>query len=140
MWVAASKLGQPLLNFQQPIEDAQHFREAKQAIIMGAPNLIRGGSHSGNVAARTLAEQGLLDIISSDYVPAALVMSAWKLANIIDDLAGAIATVTHNPAKAAGLVDRGLLTLGLRADLIRFGVVSDTPQVREVFVAGSRVA
>jgi len=81
-----------------------------------------------------------LDILSSDYVPAALLMSAWKLANIIDDLAGAIATVTHNPAKAAGLVDRGILSPGMRADLIRFGVVSDTPQVREVLVSGRRVA
>ncbi|HBQ22521.1 MAG TPA: phosphonate metabolism protein PhnM [Alphaproteobacteria bacterium] len=134
------KAGATIAEFPTTIDAAKRCREANQAIIMGAPNLIRGGSHSGNVAARNLAEHGLLDILSSDYVPAALLMSAWKLANIIDDLAGAIATVTHNPAKAAGLVDRGILSPGMRADLIRFGVVSDTPQVREVLVSGRRVA
>ena len=108
--------------------------------MMGAPNLIRGGSHSGNVAAKELAEAGLLDIISSDYVPAALLSSAFLLADIWDDLPRAIATVSSNPAKAASLVDRGSLTVGLRGDLLRVRTFNDTPLLNGVWVQGLRVS
>ncbi|MDO5606304.1 MAG: alpha-D-ribose 1-methylphosphonate 5-triphosphate diphosphatase [Paracoccus sp. (in: a-proteobacteria)] len=108
--------------------------------IMGAPNLIRGGSHSGNVAARELAEAGLLDIISSDYVPSALLPSAALLADLWDDWPRAMACVTATPALAAGLTDRGALVPGLRADLIRFRMVAGTPALRETWVRGERVA
>ncbi len=108
--------------------------------IMGAPNLIRGGSHSGNVAARDLAELGLLDIISSDYVPSALLSSAVMLAGIWGDLPRAMACVTSTPAAAAGLPDRGRLEIGARADLIRFRMVDGTPVLRETWVQGNRVA
>lgn len=108
--------------------------------IMGAPNLIRGGSHSGNVAARELAEAGLLDIISSDYVPSALLSAAALLAQIWDDWPRAMACVTATPAAAAGLTDRGRLVPGLRADLIRFRLVGATPALRQTWVRGERVA
>ena len=88
--------------------------------IMGAPNVVRGGSHSGNVAAADLARQGLLDILSSDYVPASLLMAAMRL---FDDgllsLPQAVAAVSLTPARAVGLDDRGALAPGLRADLLR---------------------
>ena len=74
--------------------------------MMGAPNLIRGGSHSGNVAAEELAKQDLLDIVSSDYVPSALLLSAFHLARVWDDLPRAVATVTRGPAQAARLTGR----------------------------------
>lgn len=108
-------------------------------VMMGAPNLIRGGSHSGNVSAAELARAGHLDILSSDYVPSALLSGAMVLARIWDDLPRAIATVTGNPATASGLSDRGRLQTGLRADLIRFGMMEDTPVMRETWVRGKRV-
>lgn len=109
-------------------------------VIMGAPNLIRGGSHSGNVAAHELAEKGLLDILSSDYVPAALLQAAVRLGDLWGDLARGMATVTSGPARAAGLTDRGVLVPGQRADLIRFGRVSGVPVLNGVWVQGARVA
>ncbi len=108
-------------------------------VMMGAPNLIRGGSHSGNVPAADLAQAGHLDILSSDYVPAGLLAGAMILARIWDDLPRAIATVSANPARAAALDDRGHIAPGLRADLIRFRLVGDTPVMRETWVRGERV-
>ncbi|MEM8631471.1 MAG: alpha-D-ribose 1-methylphosphonate 5-triphosphate diphosphatase [Pseudomonadota bacterium] len=110
------------------------------AVMMGAPNLIRGGSHSGNVAAAELAEADLLDIVSSDYVPAALMLSAVRLSELWGDLPRAIRTVTAAPAEAAGLEDRGHLQVGQRADLIRFGISGGTPHLRGVWSQGRRVA
>ncbi len=109
------------------------------AVMMGAPNLIRGGSHSGNVAARALAEQGLLDILSSDYVPSALLSGALMLGDLWGDMARGIATVTAAPATVAGLEDRGTLNPGLRADVIRVARVGNAGAVRGVWVAGQRV-
>jgi len=109
------------------------------AVMMGAPNLIRGGSHSGNVAAAELAEAGLLDIVSSDYVPSALMMAAFRLADLWEDLPRAIATVTANPAAAVGLDDRGRLAPGLHADLVRVARIGGTPVVRGVWSHGRQV-
>lgn len=118
--------------------DACHAHGIKT--IMGAPNLIRGGSHSGNVAALDLARADRLDIVSSDYVPSALLSSAMILARVWDDLPRAMATVTATPAEAAGLTDRGRIQTGRRADLIRFALRGETPVLRESWVRGRRVA
>lgn len=109
-------------------------------VIMGAPNLIRGGSHSGNVSAGELAEVGLLDIMSSDYVPSALLYSAVLLGELWGDLPRAMATVTSAPAAAVGLSDRGRLQPGLRADLLRFALIDGVPALRGVWAAGQRVS
>ncbi len=109
------------------------------AVMMGAPNLIRGGSHSGNVAAQALAEVGLLDILSSDYVPSALLSGALMLGDLWGDMARGIATVTAAPAAATGLEDRGRLAPGLRADVIRVARIGAAGAVRGVWVAGQRV-
>ena len=113
--------------------------------VMGGPNVVRGGSHSGNVSAAELARHGLLDIVSSDYVPGSLLSAVVRL---VDDgiysLPQAVATVTHNPAQATGLKDRGQLAVGLRADLIQVRFVA-LPQggrhavVRAVWREGRRV-
>ncbi|KPP90204.1 MAG: phosphonate metabolism protein PhnM [Rhodobacteraceae bacterium HLUCCA08] len=121
-------------------EAAQACRDNGIAVMMGAPNLIRGGSHSGNVAASALARAGLLDIVSSDYVPSALLLSAFRLAALWDDLPRAVACVTVNPARAAGLTDRGALTPGLRGDVIRVARTGDIPLLRGVWSQGHRVA
>lgn len=131
--------GVRLAEFPTTAEAAAACHEHGIMVMMGAPNLIRGGSHSGNVRAAELAQNGHLDILSSDYVPAALLAGALILARIWDDLPRAIATVTANPAKAAGLDDRGRLAPGLRADLIRFSMLGDTPVMRETWVRGRRV-
>jgi len=113
--------------------------------VMGGPNVVRGGSHSGNVSAAELARHGVLDILSSDYVPGSLLSAVVRL---VDDgiftLPQAVATVTHHPAQATGLKDRGQLVVGQRADLIQVRFVA-LPQggrhavVRAVWREGQRV-
>jgi len=112
------------------------------AVLMGAPNVVRGLSHSGNISARAVARAGHLDILSSDYVPASLMASAFALAEGEDalPLPQAVATVTTNPARAVGLDDRGAIEPGLRADLVRVSLIDGLPVVRAVWRAGVRVA
>ena len=109
---------------------------------MGGPNVMRGGSHSGNVSARSLAEEGLLDILSSDYIPFSLIQSAFFLGEVVDGitLPQAVAMVTRNPAEAVGLTDRGVIEAGRRADLVRVRVDEHVPVVRTVWREGRRVA
>ena len=128
-----------LAEFPTTIEAASACQMHGIKVMMGAPNLIRGGSHSGNVAAHELAEAGLLDILSSDYVPSALMTAAFLLADLWDDLPRAIATVTSTPAAAAGLADRGQIAEGLHADLVRITRVQGTPVVRGVWCHGRQV-
>jgi alpha-D-ribose 1-methylphosphonate 5-triphosphate diphosphatase len=110
-------------------------------VIMGAPNLILGGSHSGNVSARALAEAGLLDALSSDYVPLSLLHGAFRLATLLGQpLAEVMALVTSRPAAMIGLDDRGRIEAGLTADLIRVRMLADTPAVVAVWRRGERVA
>lgn len=125
--------------FPTTVEAAQACRERGISVMMGAPNIIRGGSHSGNVSALELAKADLLDIVSSDYVPAALLLSAFALADVWQDLPRAIACVTHNPAKAGGLKDRGQVKAGKRGDLLRVRLHGKTPLIRGVWSKGARV-
>jgi alpha-D-ribose 1-methylphosphonate 5-triphosphate diphosphatase len=138
--VRSAAHGIRLAEFPTTEEAARACHQHAIAVMMGAPNLVRGGSHSGNVSAGDLARAGLLDVVSSDYVPAALLYSAVLLGDIWGDLARAMATVTSAPAHAAGLIDRGQLAEGLRADLLRFRLVDGVPVLRGVWSAGNRVA
>ncbi len=139
--VAASAAhGARIAEFPTTREAAAACRAAGIAVMMGAPNLIRGGSHSGNVAAAELAEAGLLDIVSSDYVPSALLAAGLMLGDLWGDLARGVATVTAAPARAAGLDDRGRIAPGLRADLVRVARVGGAAVARGTWVAGARVA
>lgn len=139
---ASAEEGVTVAEFPTTLEAAHASRVAGMSTIMGAPNVVRGGSHSGNIAARALADAGLLDILSSDYVPASLLMGAFRLADspAIGGLAGAIALVSRKPAEALGLSDRGVLAPGKRADYVRVAMAGDMPIVREVYRAGRRVA
>lgn len=111
-------------------------------VMMGGPNVVRGGSHSGNVSALELAEKGYLDIISSDYIPFSMLQGAFSLAQAVEHIAlpEAIRMVTANPAKAVGFNDRGRIAQGLRADLVRVEVIEDMPVVRSVWREGQRVS
>ncbi|WP_208350273.1 alpha-D-ribose 1-methylphosphonate 5-triphosphate diphosphatase [Pseudaestuariivita rosea] len=133
------KNGVGFAEFPTTLEAAVACHEKGIAVMMGAPNIIRGGSHSGNVAAKDLAQAGLLDIISSDYVPSALLLSAFQLADLWSDLPRAVACVTQNPAQAAGLMDRGNLEKGLRGDVIRVKTADRFPVLQGVWSQGVRV-
>jgi len=99
-----------------------------------------GGSHSGNSAAADLARRDLLDIISSDYVPASLLHGAYLLhARLEIALPAAIATVTATPAERAGLDGRGVIEPGYRADLVRVRIIAGLPVIQGVWRAGQRV-
>ena len=129
-----------LAEFPTTVEAARACREQGIAIMMGAPNIIRGGSHSGNVSALELAGLDLLDVVSSDYVPAALMLSAFRLGAFWDDLPRAIRTVTAAPAAATGLTDRGELAEGRRADVVRVRPTDNFPVIRGSWSRGQRVA
>lgn len=133
--------GVALAEFPTTLESALACRDNKVAVMMGAPNLIRGGSHSGNLAALESAENGCLDILSSDYVPGSLLMAAFDMPNRVKgiDLAAAIRTVTKTPADATGLTDRGEIVAGKRADLVRVTISGALPVVRRVWRGGERV-
>jgi alpha-D-ribose 1-methylphosphonate 5-triphosphate diphosphatase len=119
---------------------ADRARAEGMRIVMGAPNIVRGGSHSGNVSAVALADAGLLDCLSSDYVPASLLHGAFMLAGRPGiDLSTAVGFVTANPAEMAGLTDRGEIAAGKRADLVRVRMAGDLPVVRQVWRAGERI-
>ena len=135
----SARHGATFAEFPTTVEAAQECRAQGIHVMMGAPNLIRGGSHSGNVAAKDLAQLDLLDILSSDYVPSALLAAALMLGDQWGDLPRGVATVTSAPAKATGLDDRGQLALGLRADVIRVARLAQAAAVRGVWVGGRRV-
>ena len=127
--------------FPTTMEAARLAREAGMTVVMGAPNVVRGGSHSGNVSANALAEARLLDGLSSDYVPSSLLQAVFHLnAEINVALPDAVAMVSANVADVVGLGDRGEIATGRRADLLRVRKVHDVPVVREVWREGSRVA
>lgn len=119
--------------------EASHARGLK--VLMGAPNIVRGGSHSGNIAAADLARRGVLDILSSDYYPASLLQAALGLAEEDNgyDLPRAIATISLAPARAAGLDDRGEIAFGLRADLVQAQLHKGQPVIGQVWRQGRRV-
>jgi alpha-D-ribose 1-methylphosphonate 5-triphosphate diphosphatase len=132
--------GVSVTEFPTTLAAAQAARAHGWSIIMGAPNRVRGGSHSGNVAASTLARAGLLDVLSSDYVPASLLHAAFLLQQDGFSLPQAIATVTRNPARLIGLHDRGEIALGLKADFIRVRMHGQIPVVMGVWKAGQKIA
>lgn len=138
----AKRDGISIAEFPTTLEAAAACHAAGMAVLMGGPNIVRGGSHSGNVAARDLAARGQLDIVSSDYVPSSLLYGALLLSQQIEGLTlpQAIATVTLNPARAVGLTDRGEIAVGKRADLIRVQRTGSVPVVKDVWRGGEKIA
>lgn len=136
------QLGSVIAEFPTTLAAAQASRQHGMHVLMGAPNIVRGGSHSGNVAAHQLASHGLLDILSSDYYPASLLDAAFRIADAEDNaftLPQAIRLVSQHPAQALGLDDRGVIAEGKRADTVLAHRRGEHIQIDHVWRRGKRV-
>jgi alpha-D-ribose 1-methylphosphonate 5-triphosphate diphosphatase len=136
------EMGCSLCEFPLTLETMEEARRLGNHTIMGSPNVVRGGSHlEGGIKAADMAEQGLADVLTSDYYYPALLHAPFKL--VRDgrlDLARAWALVSANPARLAGFTDRGEIAPGQRADLV---LVDDSdpalPRIMASWVAGRLV-
>ena len=137
--------GATVCEFPTTVAAAQAARDRNMLTIMGGPNVVRGGSHSGNVSAIELAQLGLMDILSSDYVPGSLLSAVVRLTETAGmTLPQAVALVSRNPAKSIGLNDRGSIAPEMRADLVQMRITTladgrQQPIVRAVWRGGVRV-
>jgi alpha-D-ribose 1-methylphosphonate 5-triphosphate diphosphatase len=126
--------------FPVTLEAATAAKRAGMQVIAGAPNIVRGGSHSGNVNAVDLLRAGAVDAFASDYVPPSLVEAAFQCAREEGiGLPQAVAMISDHPARMSGLPDRGRLETGMRGDLVRVRLHGTLPIVRQVWRAGERV-
>ena len=127
-------LGAQRLNDQRPIINYRPVSKNWSGSVLG-------GSHSGNVSAKAVAQAGLLDGLSSDYVPSSLLDAVFRLVDELEmSVPDATQVVTKNPADMVGLTDRGSITLGQRADLVWVRRLRGaTPVVRQVWRQGVRV-
>jgi alpha-D-ribose 1-methylphosphonate 5-triphosphate diphosphatase len=134
--------GAEIAEFPTTLEAAKEAHQHGLQVLMGAPNLILGGSHSGNVSAMELVEKDLVDIISSDYVPQSLVQAMFLIAQTQQrPLYEAMRLFTANPARAIGLEgDRGSLDVGKRADFITIHHDGTVPRLTSVHRQGHRIA
>jgi alpha-D-ribose 1-methylphosphonate 5-triphosphate diphosphatase len=135
--------GMSIAEFPTTMEAARACHAAGLAVLMGAPNVVRGKSHNGNISASELAQAGVLDVLSSDYVPFALLYAAFLLPELADNitLPESVAMVSKRPAAAAQLADRGEIAVGRRADLVRVRRgAGEVPVVRGVWRQGQRVS
>ena len=139
----AKALGCTIAEFPITLEAAARATEVGLVNVMGAPNFVRGRSHGDNLSARGLAENGKLDALCSDYVPQSMIRAAFMLteAPFHWSLSEALETVTAAPAKMSNLLDRGEISVGKRADILRVAQVDTSwPLIREVWRTGERVA
>ena len=134
---AHAEWGASVAEFPLTIEAARRARDLGMATVMGSPNVILGGSHSGNVAAEETVRAGVCSGLASDYLPASLLAAAFLLAERgATDLPGAVGLVTAGPAALAGLDDRGRLEVGRRADLVLVTPDGRWPRVRATWRLG----
>jgi alpha-D-ribose 1-methylphosphonate 5-triphosphate diphosphatase len=131
-------LGATSSEFPMTLDTAAEARSAGEHVILGAPNVVRGGSHNGALDATEAVRQNLCTVLTSDYHYPSPVNAAFKLAAEVEGgLAAAWPLVSRNPAQAAGLADRGELEPGRRADLILVDTSdSEYPEVVATMVAG----
>jgi alpha-D-ribose 1-methylphosphonate 5-triphosphate diphosphatase len=128
--------GGSVAEFPTTVDAARTARDLGLPIVMGAPNVMRGESHSGNVSAAELVGLGLVTALASDYLPSGLLAGAFTLARSgLATLPAAIGLVTSGAAASAGLSDRGRLAAGLRADLALVDDAGAWPVVRATFRA-----
>jgi alpha-D-ribose 1-methylphosphonate 5-triphosphate diphosphatase len=135
------QLGSRLCEFPVDLATARAARTLGDAVILGAPNILRGGSHCGRLDAAWAVGEGLCTILASDYYYPSLMQAVFRLAEVgVAVLSDAWSLIAANPADALGLADRGRLAEGLRADLL---LVDDRdralPKVVATFVNGACV-
>jgi len=137
----AIEQGIDVAEFPTTEEAAKASHDAGLAVLMGAPNIVRGGSHTGNISARSLVDAGMLDILSSDYIPFSLMQAVFALSSGDEaiSLPSAVRLVSKHPAEATGMIDRGEIAPGRRGDLLRVEVIDGLPVVRTVWREGRRV-
>ncbi|WP_432453945.1 alpha-D-ribose 1-methylphosphonate 5-triphosphate diphosphatase [Agarivorans sp. QJM3NY_29] len=138
----SAALGCAIAEFPTTVAAAQASRQAGLQVMMGAPNIVRGGSHSGNVAAAELASEGVLNILSSDYYPASMLDAAYQVAKMDNNhynLCEAIQMVSLKPAQTLGMDDRGSIHENKRADLVLAKPSQDRLRVLQVWREGERV-
>ncbi|MEM0907272.1 MAG: alpha-D-ribose 1-methylphosphonate 5-triphosphate diphosphatase [Pseudomonadota bacterium] len=131
--------GISIAEFPTTVEAAAAARAHNMSVVAGAPNYLRGGSQTGNVAVAELLAENLVDILASDYVPRAILDAVFAIAAdeaLPMDLAATSRMASLNPARAAGLTDRGALAPGQRADLLRIGLHGSQPFVRTTWREG----
>jgi len=127
-------LGAGICEFPITEPVAENARKAGEAVVMGSPNVVRGGSHLGWASAAPLAERGLVTVLASDYHWPALLAAPFRMAaRGVMNLAQSWALVSTNPADALGLKDRGRIAPGLRGDLT---LVTPGGGLAAVFVGG----
>ncbi|MBP6422001.1 MAG: alpha-D-ribose 1-methylphosphonate 5-triphosphate diphosphatase [Propionivibrio sp.] len=133
-------LGVGISEFPINLESARAARDRGMSTVFGAPNILRGKSQSGAVRALDAVQAGLAECLCADYHPAALIVAVFRLPELagigLDD---AVRLVSYNPAQAAGLIDRGEISAGKRADLVAVAHVNGLVQASVVFSAGKRV-
>ncbi|VUX45714.1 Alpha-D-ribose 1-methylphosphonate 5-triphosphate diphosphatase [Candidatus Defluviicoccus seviourii] len=137
----AVDLGISISEFPTTREAAAKARACGLWIVMGAPNVVLGGSHSGNVSARALAADGLVDGLASDYVPVSLIHACFLFHELLGvALPDAVATASAHPAAMVGLSDRGIIAPDRLADLVWVKAYQHVPVVRSVWRRGMLVA
>lgn len=133
-----ASLGATICEFPVTLEAAAEARRRGMYIAMGSPNVLRGGSHSGNLSALEAIDAGVVDILAADYYPAALLHAVFILARHGLPLHSAVNLVSHNPATALGLHDRGSIVVGKHADLV-FVDDADRPRIRGALRRGAPI-
>lgn len=130
-------MGVSISEFPVTLEAARYAREHGMHIIMGAPNAFRGESNTGNLSAMSAIKAGLVDILATDYYPAAMLHSAFRIAreNILP-LHESMKLISENPARAVGLTDRGRIEVGLNADVVLVEDTGNYPRIRAVLRQG----
>jgi alpha-D-ribose 1-methylphosphonate 5-triphosphate diphosphatase len=136
-----SEYGAVISEFPIELEVARKAHDCGMLVVVGAPNIMLGGSHSGNMSAVEAIQNGCADIICSDYYPSSLLHAAFKLENDgVTTLPEAVRMLTLNPAKAMGLdVDFGSVEVGKKADLLVVRKIQGCPMVYKCFIDGRAV-
>jgi alpha-D-ribose 1-methylphosphonate 5-triphosphate diphosphatase len=130
-----------MVEFPESMEVAREARNLCMRVVAGAPNLVRGGAHAGEVAVADLVREGFVDILASDFCPSSLLQAVFTLARDLSmPLHVAVATASATPASVMGLTDRGAIQEGLRADLVRVRETSRGPVIVSAWCGGRQIA
>jgi alpha-D-ribose 1-methylphosphonate 5-triphosphate diphosphatase len=133
-------LGIAIAEMPVALDAACEAKRLGMTVTMAAPNVIRGGSSTGNLNAVDAIRAGVLDVLCTDYYLPSLIAAVFRLVrDRVTDLPSAVRLVTLNPARGVGLSDRGEVAAGLRADLVTVRANDATPIVTRTYKGGRLV-